>query len=76
MIWRTITDAKGNPISVEEITSTLLFPVQLYIDPLFHLERTLDSFGVSSWEELQAASSKWLPIKDEAGVTYCLQAAI
>ncbi len=58
MIWRTITDAKGNPTSLEEVTRTLLFPVQLYIDPHFHLDRTLDSFGVSSWEDLQAAFSK------------------
>jgi Tat protein secretion system quality control protein TatD with DNase activity len=73
---RTITDDKGNIVSLEEVTQKVLFPVQLFVDPHFHQDRTFKAFRVTSWKELEAESGKFLPVRDSAGVSFVLQWAV
>lgn len=59
-----------------EAAWNLYFPVQFYVDPHFHIDHTLNQFGVTSWEKLRNKSEESLPATDDAAVTYVLQWAI
>jgi Tat protein secretion system quality control protein TatD with DNase activity len=74
--WEIINSPKGERIALDRVQSWLENLVQLYIDPHFHLDRTLSDFGVNSWSKLEEASTRLLTKIDGAGVTYCLQYAI